>query len=296
MLSEIARLEPDLGRAEGRVARWLLEHPHEASRARLADVARAAGASEPTVIRFCRRLGLDGFRDLGRRLTESLSDPGSVVHRDVDPGDSATVAAVKVLDSTVHALMAVRRGIDGMPFDAAVAKLAGARQITFGGHGASGLVAADAAHKFFRLGIPCAVADDEPGLLQSSAIAESDDVFVLLSASGRWPAMLKAARVAVARGATTIAVTRAGSPLAELGLTFAADVAEDTGVYTPMRSRIAQLAILDALQVALALALGEPASERLRATKRALADMAADMATDMATDMAAAAAPGSAQH
>jgi DNA-binding MurR/RpiR family transcriptional regulator len=37
-----------------------------------------------------------------------------------------------------------------------------------------------------------------------------------------------------------------------------------------MSSRLAQLALLDALQVSLALALGAPASEHLRASKQAI--------------------------
>ncbi|MEM7279758.1 MAG: transcriptional regulator, partial [Pseudomonadota bacterium] len=45
---------------------------------------------------------------------------------------------------------------------------------------------------------------------------------------------------------------------------------EDSSVYTPMSSRLAQLALLDALQVALALRLGEPAAERLQRSKDAL--------------------------
>jgi RpiR family carbohydrate utilization transcriptional regulator len=45
---------------------------------------------------------------------------------------------------------------------------------------------------------------------------------------------------------------------------------EDTSIYTPMSSRLAQLALLDALQVALALALGAPAVANLRNAKRAL--------------------------
>ena len=44
----------------------------------------------------------------------------------------------------------------------------------------------------------------------------------------------------------------------------------DTNVYTPMNSRLVQLVLLDALQVSLALALGEYASDRLRASKDAI--------------------------
>jgi RpiR family carbohydrate utilization transcriptional regulator len=51
---------------------------------------------------------------------------------------------------------------------------------------------------------------------------------------------------------------------------FSCDRLEDTSVYTPMSSRLAQLALLDVLYVAYALALGEKASDNLRRSKDAL--------------------------
>lgn len=49
------------------------------------------------------------------------------------------------------------------------------------------------------------------------------------------------------------------------------EVSMDTGVYTPMSSRLAQLAVLDVIQVAFALKLGAAGSQKLELTKLALA-------------------------
>ena len=65
-----------LGPAERRVADWILKHPRRATRMTLAEIAAACGSSEPTVIRFCRRLGLRGFRELAPRLTEAPAPSG----------------------------------------------------------------------------------------------------------------------------------------------------------------------------------------------------------------------------
>ena len=108
-------------------------------------------------------------------------------------------------------------------------------------------------------------------ILQFAAIAEPDDVLVLLSHTGRWPEFAHAARLANDRGATVIAITNPDSELAkEASLLFPCQVIEDTSVYTPMSSRLAQLALLDAIHVALALASGERAADRLRMSKDAL--------------------------
>ena len=95
MLSEINRALPHLSRSERQVAEWIVAHPKEAVQATLAHVADECGTSEPTVIRFCRRVGLQGFRELGIRLTEALSNPTSYVHRDVQANDSSSDAALK---------------------------------------------------------------------------------------------------------------------------------------------------------------------------------------------------------
>jgi len=271
MLTEIHRALPDLSPSERQVAEWIVAHPKEASGATLAHVADECGTSEPTVIRFCRHVGLKGFRELGIRLTEALSRPSSYVHRDVHPDDTSSEAVIKVMDASIRSLIDMKSRLSEMPIDAAVRALTKARQIAFAGLGASGHVAGDACHKFFRLGIPCSTLMDTPMILQFAAIAEPEDVLMLLSHTGRWPEFGQAARIAKRRGATVIAITNPASDLAKAAsILFPAEVIEDTSVFTPMSSRLAQLALLDALQVALALTRGSSASDSLRLSKDAL--------------------------
>ena len=271
MLSQIARAIPDLSRAEKRVASWILDHPKQATSATLAHIANECGTSEPTVLRFCRRMGMKGFRELGVRVAESLSVPGSYVHRDVNPDDSISDAAIKVMDASIQSLTEMRAQLSSMPIGVAAGAMAAARQIAFAGLGASGHVARDACHKFFRLGIPCSSLLDTPMILQFAAIAEPDDVLVLLSHTGRWQEFAQAADIASERGATVIAITNPESDLARsASILFPCRVIEDTNVFTPMSSRLGQLALLDALLGALALTHGSAATERLRLSKDAL--------------------------
>lgn len=271
MLSRISHALPALSPSERRVAEWVLAHPREATDATLAHIAGECKTSEPTVLRFCRRLGLGGFRELGVRLAESLSAPGSYVHRDVNPDDSASDAVMKVMDASIQSLAEMRAQLSSMPVDETTRAMAAARQIAFAGLGASGHVARDACHKFFRLGIPCASLTDTPMILQFAAIAEPDDVLVLLSHTGRWQEFAQAADIARKRGATVVAITNPESALAgAASILFPCRVVEDTNVYTPMSSRLGQLALLDAILVALALARGASATERLKLSKDAL--------------------------
>jgi RpiR family carbohydrate utilization transcriptional regulator len=271
MLKQIEQRRSHFSPSERRVADWVLGHPRQAAGATLAAIARECGTSEPTVIRFCRRAGLRGFRELGIRLTEALSQPASYVHRDVSADDAQSDATAKVMDASIRSLMDVRARLSAMPIAAAVAAMARARQLAFAGLGASGHVARDACQKFFRLGIPCCTLTDTPMILQFAAIAEPADVLIIASQSGRWPELARAAELAQHNGATVIALTDPQTTLASAAdILFPYHALEDTSVYTPMSSRLAQLALLDAVQVALALELGDPAVGKLRSAKRAL--------------------------
>ena len=275
MLSRIEQQATSLSRAERRVADWILAHPRQAADATLAEVAQACGASEPSVIRFCRSVGLNGFRELTIRLTEALSRPVSYVHRDVSADDASADAVTKVLDAAISSLMDMRAQLLAYPIDAAAAALCRAGQITFIGLGASGHVATDACHKFFRLGTPCNAHTDTPSILQAAAIAGPDDVLIVVSHLGGWAELDRAAAAARDNGATVIALTNPSSRLARIAnLVFGWDPHEDTSVYTPMSSRLAQLALLDALYVAFALSLGDVAAEKLRRSKDALQSVA----------------------
>jgi RpiR family carbohydrate utilization transcriptional regulator len=273
MLSKIQRQTPDLSRAEQRVARWVTQHPKRAAKATLAEVARECGASEPTVIRFCRHIGLGGFRDFTIELAAALSRPASYVHRDVSADDDVADAVAKVMESSIQALVDVRSRLSTMPIAAAVQSLSTARQLAFAGLGASGQVALDACQKFFRLGISCTALTDTPTILQYASIAGPGDVLIITSKTGRWPELARAAELAQNGGATIIALTDPETCLASVAdIVFPYFALEDTSVYTPTSSRLAQLALFDALQVALALEIGEPAIEKLRKTKNALRD------------------------
>ncbi|MGB5448814.1 MAG: SIS domain-containing protein, partial [Woeseiaceae bacterium] len=233
MLATITKALPRLSPSERRVGQWIVEHPKETAHITLARLARECQTSEPTVVRFCRHVGLGGFRELAIRLTEALSSPATYVHRDVSPDDSASDAVIKVMDASIQSLIEMRSQLSSMPIDKTVIAMKSARQIAFAGLGASGHVASDACHKFFRLGIPCSSLSDIPMILQFAAITQPDDVLVLLSHTGRWQDFARAAELARNRGATVIALTNPDSDVArEASLLFPCALIEDTSVYT----------------------------------------------------------------
>jgi RpiR family carbohydrate utilization transcriptional regulator len=271
MLSRIEQNRHALSAAERRVADWVLANPQRVVALPLAQIAAAAGVSEPTVVRFCRSVGRKGFSDFKVRVAQDLASNAGLVHADVRDGDDATDILAKVMGSSIREMASVQRNLDPRRVEQAVAVLSAADCIDFYGIGASGIVAEDAQNKFFRLGAPCVVYRDAPTLLQAAAIADERHAVIAVSKTGDSLPVVEACLQAGRNGARVIAVTSPMSPLAAAAeIAILLDVREDTNVFTPMSSRLAQLAVLDVIQVAYALALGPLGIDMLQRSKAAL--------------------------
>ena len=271
--NQINRVKPFLSKSESQVCNWILSNPSLAINSPIAKIASAAGVSQPTVIRFCRSLDLAGYRELRHHLIADQHRHASFLHQNITLKDSAPDAALKVLESSIHSLVELRSYISKMPFEAAVNIMKASKQFIFAGLGASSHVAADASHKFFRLGIPCSTALDSQTILQKTAIAMPGDTFITISYNGNWPELISGMMNAKVNGACVITLTDPRSPLSKVASElFPCHCNEDLDIFTPMSSRIAQLTILDSLQVALALSMGDIAEKNLRKVKAALYD------------------------
>src|SRR5882724_6703475 len=76
-------------RAEVKIARRILAAPDDFVRASVRSAAADLGVSEPTILRFCRAVGCDGFKDLKFRLIQELALSQAMT----DQSERATKAA-----------------------------------------------------------------------------------------------------------------------------------------------------------------------------------------------------------
>lgn len=273
MLTRIEAIRPELRKSERKVADIVLAQPNRIITTSIAVLADKAGVSEPTVIRFCRAIGCNGFQELKLRLAQSLASGVPYVHSDVSPNDSAAELSAKIFDRSIATLIQVRDHLNTDALQQAIDVLTQATKIEFYGHGASGIVAADAQHKFFRLGVPVIAYSDPHTHSMSAAILQPGNAVVAISHTGRSKDLLTSVRLALDAGAEVIAVTARDSPLAKLArIALFADVSEDTHTYIPMTSRIADLVIMDILAVGVALRRGPELLKKLEKTKRILVE------------------------
>jgi len=264
MLERIRAALPALPPAEQRVAKLVLNDARSFATLPVGELAQRAHVSKPTVVRFCRSVGYDGLADFKLKLAGSVNEGVPFVHRAVDADDKASDLIVKVVDNAVSALLKYRNAATGHAFDRAIESLVASGQagqrIEFYGVGNSGIVAQDAQHKFFRLGVFANAVSDGHVQVMSATMLRSGDCAVIISNSGRSKDLIDVAQIAHRKGATVIVITASGSPLAQLALQpghvlLAADHPEDYDRYSPMVSRLLHLMIIDILTTGVALRL-----------------------------------------
>ncbi|MDH4377064.1 MAG: SIS domain-containing protein [Ramlibacter sp.] len=261
MLDRVKACLPALAPAEQRVGKLVLADPRAFATLPVAELADRAHVSKPTVVRFCRSLGYDGLSDFKLKLAGSVNEGVPFIHRSVDADDRPAEVMVKVIDNTVAAFLKYRNDASTVAIERASEALVSAgrqqRRIEFYGVGNSGIVAQDAQHKFFRLGVHTAACSDGHMQVMSASLLGPGDCVVVISNSGRTRDLMDACDIARRKGATTIVITASGSPLAAQGqIHLAADHPEGYDRYSPMVSRLLHLAIIDVLATCVALRIG----------------------------------------
>lgn len=268
LLSQVKTIREQLRPSERKLADYVIDASREVLDLSMTELAQRAGVSQPTIARFCHALGFSGFREFKIRLAQAVAADLPAVYRDVRPDEPVPGVAAKVLDRTIGALLQVRNNLSADALAHAIALLANARRVEFYGAGGSGIAAQDIQHKFFRLGMPSVAYADPHTFLMSATLLGPGDVVVAISNTGRTRDIVDAARTALDRGATVIAITHGTSPLARLATVgLHANVDEDTDVFSPMTSRTSHLAIGDILAVGVALQRGPELAEKLADAK-----------------------------
>ncbi len=273
LLEKIRRSIDVLSRSERKVAEQVLGDPDQCIEASIQKLADQAGVSQPTVVRFCHAIGCTGYHDFKLKLARSVARQDKYFFRDVDAADNARQMSDKLIDSAIASMLHIREQLDHNAMEQAIAMYSAARRVEFYGSGGSGLVAEDAQLKFFRLGKP-AIAYADPHIQQASAsLLDENALAIAISYTGRNIDVLDAVRRARDAGAAVVTVTCTGSPLSTFAdVNLNVDVVEDSDIFSPLKSRLAQMLVLDILAVGVALRGGDKLMARLSQASDAISD------------------------
>jgi DNA-binding MurR/RpiR family transcriptional regulator len=258
---------------EKQLARIVLNDAEFAVNASIVDLAERAEVSPPTVTRFCRRLGFQGYSDFKLQLARSAY-VGLRYLKPETAENTATPAAVAedIVTKAQNALFQMHHALDLVAVEEAAALLRKAKMIhAFGSGGNSSMIANELQNRLFRLGCRISASSDHAMNLMLAAACVPGDVVFCSSFTGRNAELVRCLRVLQDRGIPTIALTQSRSPVAEIvDIVIAVDLPEGLNIFRPTSTRFAYLAAIDILANLVAYADRPRATRLLRGIKEQL--------------------------
>jgi DNA-binding MurR/RpiR family transcriptional regulator len=274
ILLKIKQQLSSLPRQESKVGDYVLRHPREVVGSSITQLADACGVSNTTVLRFCRRLGVEGYRQFSIALAKELGSPENLTYVEVQPDDTLASVAQKIFAINIQALRDTQKTLALAALEEVVKAILQARRVDIYATGGAGIAARELHFKCMQLGINANAFLDSQMQVMSAASLTPDDVGIGISHTGRQRHVAEALRLAGASGATTVALTSyPGSPVAE-----AADVALYTAAlakvdaYVSPSVRTAQLAVVDVIYEALLMRGRKLAQDKMARVAKAISD------------------------
>ncbi|NMB96787.1 MAG: MurR/RpiR family transcriptional regulator [Clostridiaceae bacterium] len=272
IIFRIKTMYNDMGSAEKKIADWLLDNQGEIISLSISELAEKCGCGEATIVRFARRLGMEGYQELKLSIAQEASNLHHIVKEDIKKEDSCSVIFSKIANGIYRSLEHTNKVLNSSNLEKAVEKIIEARRVAIFGLGNSSAIAIDAQHKFLRAGLDTAAYCDNHMQAIAASHLTKDDVAIGISHSGSSIDVVEALRLSKEAGATTICITNFGkSPIVKQSDIVLFTASEETK-YTifGMNSRIAQLAIIDTIYTYIILNKSEEGLKAIRATERAL--------------------------
>ncbi|WP_329454569.1 MurR/RpiR family transcriptional regulator [Streptomyces sp. NBC_01497] len=257
---------PLLKDAEARVAQVLLDQGRDLVTLSVSDVATLAHTASSTVVRACQRLGFRGFQEVKILAAAGAPPP-------VPVGGPQADALTRTVHTARETLDGLTTTVSQTQMDDVARVLSLAPHTLVVGAGLSSAVCLDAAYRLRALGMtvdaPCdpITAELAAGLLPPSAAC------LAVSHTGATRSTVAAAERARTAGATVIALTSyAHTPLTEASTHTLLAGGQDLILgLEAVASRLAHLAVIDALT----LTLLETQGPRARAALRLSAEVTA---------------------
>lgn len=194
-----------LTQTEQQIAQYLATHSTALGDVTSYDIAEALGVGQSTIIRFAKKLGYQGFRQLQLDL--------------ITGGDSAPVEEISVEESTEMTNAKIMRQYQDIvslthalnhedTIDKAVSLIRRSKQVIVYGVGNSYLFAEYMGNQLRKMGISAYSTVNTHIMYSTVSHASQQDLLILISESGETREILKAAQLAHDAKVPVIAITR----------------------------------------------------------------------------------------
>lgn len=238
-----------LRKSEKKAADYLLSYQGDGRELTLELFADGAGVSQPTVLRFIRALGYQGFKDFRYELVreEDRTEKGYFLYgSSISKDDKIAELPAKLIGTAVGQLKDTLKNLSADNLEKAVRAIAGARNIAVFYVENSSCTASDLVTKLTYLGFSCCSYSDYYLQNVSAGNLTKEDVAIGISYSGCSISTVDAMRIAKKAGARTIAITNFENTLLEKYADIVLITSGQHFIYgDAIFSRVSQLAVVD---------------------------------------------------
>lgn len=256
------------------VADYILEDPGRVIGNTLSDTAYDCKVSEPTVLRFLRKIDFTSYQLFKISLAKELSDNTSEeVYEDVTFRDTTEQIVEKIIHSTVNSISDSKEVLNPDSIGRVVDKIIDAKKVLIIGMGASGSIATDLYHKLLKLRINAVCSNDAHMINLLSTNLDPEDLLIVISHSGESREVLDALALAKNQGCQVCAVTSyEKSTLANRADFLICSSSLETKFRSDaMTSRVIQVMIIDILYVCIIVKKGESILPQIHKSRLAVA-------------------------
>ena len=263
----IERIKENLsGMSDGehKIACYILENQDKILYMTIKELARSAGVSEASIIKFSAKLGYSGFSELRINLAKQRQESNQYVYDTIEEQDSPKLVMRKMIDNTKAAMEATFEIISEEEMDK-IAKILyhAEKRIEVYGVGSSSMIAQDIFYRLMRMGLPAYAVTDPHIASVSASLMDKNCVAIGISHSGRSVEILESIKIAKEHGAVTIGLTSYGkSPLTEhCDYNLVVTSRESQLHEEAVTARLAQLMVFDTICAYISCQMGDKSSE-----------------------------------
>lgn len=256
------------------IADYILANSDKVILYSIGELAHLCNTSETTIIRFLRKLNYTSYQVFRVKIAQEITDESTnSIYEEVGKQDSIEDIRKKVIQLTVSSINDLNNILDEKELSGFTESILGAKKILFVGVGASSMIAADAYHKFLRLGINASFTGDSHIMSIACAHAKKGDLIIAVSHSGESREIIDAIELAKEKGAKIASITSySNSSLSEKSDIVLLSSSRETKYRSDaMISRIIQLVIIDTLYVSTVLKLGTQGIKNVNESRLAVA-------------------------
>ena len=235
--------------AEKKVADYLMNHQEKAIEMSVSELAAACEASQATIVRFCKKIGCNGYHHLKIKMAKEMREQDDHEFSNEISIDNIEQSLKNIMASKMEELKETLSSIDGKMLREIIDLVLNANVVEFTAMGNTIPVALDGAYKFNQLGIPAVSSTIWETQEAYARTMKKGDVMIAISASGASRHLLNMANIAKESGVEVVAITnQAKSPLAEAShYTIVTATREQVFHDQVSFTRMAAMAVIDSL-------------------------------------------------